>query len=424
MVAVPSSWSVQVPAAPAASDAWWRDFGSAELDQLVTRAFKDSPDIRIAAARLAQARSLVDGADAERRPQVALSAGALRGRDSAADPRTDVIRAGLRASWEVDLFGDRALAASAARQDAEAAGAARQAVQTALAADVSQSYFESHTLSRRIPAAEESVAALERQIQVIRRRFEAGQVQRLDVDRLQAELELERATVVRLGAERAVRLRQLALLLGSAVPAAPCYEGAQIWQVVAPAPLLPSDLLERRPDVRGPARALEAAAARVGVAKRDLYPRLTIDWAGRRERLAVQGASAAPGAVVGYGVSLSLPILDGGRIRANIAVHEARVEEAMAVYEKAMLTALGDAETALVQWQAAEAAVTPLERALASAQDAERRSQRMFEAGMLTLDTVLDARRGRLRAQDSLLQAQGARWSTAVAVRRAFAGAV
>jgi multidrug efflux system outer membrane protein len=424
-VVVPVRWSVEVPraTAAAASEAWWRDFGSAELDELVARAMTGNSDLKIAAARLAQARALVDGADAERRPQLALSAAAMHGRDSAANPRADITRIGLRAGWEMDVFGDRALASSAAGLDADAAASVRQAMQLALAADVTQAYFESHTLAQRLQAAEESVAALERQVQVTQRRFEAGQVQRLDVDRLLAELELERASLARLSGERAVRLRQLTLLLGESVPWTPTYQGAQTWQLAAPAPLPPSDLLERRPDVRAPARVVEAAAARVGVAKGDLYPRLRIDWAASRERLAVPGAGAAPVAVLGYGISLSLPILDGGRIRANIAVHEARLDEAMAVYERAMLAALADAETALIQWRSADAAVAPLERALAAAADAEHRSQRMFDAGLLTLDTVLDARRNRLRTLDGLLQAQGARWGAAVAVRRAFAGA-
>jgi multidrug efflux system outer membrane protein len=172
------------------------------------------------------------------------------------------------------------------------------------------------------------------------------------------------------------------------------------------------------------ARAVEAAAARLGVAKRDLYPRIQLDWAGRKERLSVDGASASPALVVGYGLTVSLPILDGGRIRSNIAVHEARAEEAMAAYEKAMLGALADADIALVQQVAADASVSALEQALRAGADASRRSQRMFDAGLVGLDTVLDVHRSHLRAQDALLQARGAQWAAAVAVRRAFAGRV
>jgi multidrug efflux system outer membrane protein len=176
--------------------------------------------------------------------------------------------------------------------------------------------------------------------------------------------------------------------------------------------------------VQRQARAVEAAAARLGVAKRDLYPRIQLDWAGRKERVSIEGASASPITVVGYGIGVSLPIFDGGRIRANIAVHEARAQEAMAEYEKAMLGALADAEIALAQLATADASVTELEEALRAGADAARRSQRMFEAGLVGLDTVLDVRRSHLRAHDALLQARGAQWVAAVAVRRAFAGKV
>lgn len=96
----------------------------------------------------------------------------------------------------------------------------------------------------------------------------------------------------------------------------------------------------------------------------------------------------------------------------------------MAGYEKAMLVALADAGTALAQMATAEASVAELEQALRASIEALRRSQRMFEAGLVSLDTVLDVRRSHLRAQDALLQARGARWVAAVAVRRAFAGRV
>ncbi|MDV6320945.1 TolC family protein, partial [Chromohalobacter sp. HP20-39] len=110
-------------------------------------------------------------------------------------------------------------------------------------------------------------------------------------------------------------------------------------------------------------RALDAALARVGVARREVYPRLQIEWANTRERTAIVGQSASPQVVLGYGVSLTLPILDGGRIRANIAVNEAKANEAMAEYEKAMLAALSDVEVALAQWSTSEASLAKWQQA-------------------------------------------------------------
>jgi multidrug efflux system outer membrane protein len=425
-LAVPAAWSIDTPSAsPGASrapDAWWRDFGSAELDALIDSALQANRDLRIAAARVAQARAGVDAADAERLPQLGLAAGASRGRDSSADPQADITAVGFRARWEADLFGAKGLASTAATRDAQGAELAHQAMRVAIAADVATAWFEIQALAQREAVSRDAAATLQRQIEVARRRFEVGQSSALDVDRLVAELRQEEASAAQLQGARRSRLRQLAVLTGATQPGTvSSTTAANAPTVLAP---LPAELLERRPDVQLQARAVEAAAARLGVAKRDLYPRIQLDWAGRKERLSVDGASASPALVVGYGLTVSLPILDGGRIRSNIAVHEARAEEAMAAYEKAMLGALADADIALVQQVAADASVSALEQALRAGADASRRSQRMFDAGLVGLDTVLDVHRSHLRAQDALLQARGAQWAAAVAVRRAFAGRV
>lgn len=428
-VDVPNQWSAAVPAIEAAARgqaaAWWRDFGSTGLDELVEVALKGNLDLRIAAARVAQARALTEGAQAERLPQLGLVAGAQRGRDSSADPKATTAFAGFRASWELDVFSGKALASAAAARDAQSAELAQQAARVALAADVATAYFDIQALLRREAVAREAVTTLERQIAVARRRFAAGQLGALDIDRFESELRQERANAQQLQGALQVRQRQLAVLLGTTqVPDSPSWARWESDDIAAPATLLPAELLERRPDVRRHARALDAAAARVGVARSDLYPRIQLDWAGRKERLGVKGGDAATTIVVGYGVALSLPIFDGGRIRANIAIHEARAQEAMAEYEKAMLGALADVEIAFAQLGAAQAGVAELEQAQNAGADAARKSERLFEAGLTDLNTVLDVRRNLLRTQDALLQARSARWAAAVAVRRAFAGAV
>jgi NodT family efflux transporter outer membrane factor (OMF) lipoprotein len=428
----PAAWSADAPlAAPTAdaaakvSDAWWESAGSPELNALIEAALRSNRDLHMAAARVLQARAGVDAADAQQRPQLGLAAGAQYGRDSSANPKADMASGGLRASWEPDLFGAQGLASQAATLDAQSAELAQQAMRVAIAADVGTAWFEIQSLQRRETVAREAMATLERQIGVARRRFEAGQSTALDVDRLVAELGQERAALAQLQGAQRVRQRQLAVLTGAAQPdPALAFADTGAPGIAAPAALLPAELLERRPDVQLQARALDAAAARLGVARSDLYPRIQLDWAGRQERLSVGGASASPTLVVGYGVSLALPIFDGGRIRANIAVHEARTQEAMAAYEKALIGALADAETALVQLAAAESTVAELEQTQRATSDAAARSQRLFEAGLVGLDTVLDVRRSHLRAQDALLQARGAQWVAGVSVRRAFAGRV
>lgn len=429
LVSVPPTWSfdtqTDADGKPMSASGWWRDFDNTELNALVESALLANPDLRIAAARVEQARALVATADADHYPQLNVNAGLRRGRDSAADPKTNLARGGFQASWEPDLFGDKGLASLAADKDFESAELTRQAMRVAIAAEVMTAYFDAQSLSQREIVAREAAATLELHVEVAQRRFEAGQVGRLDIDRLALELGQERANAAQLRGALDVRLRQMSILLGAAQPPIGLtFPAANDTAVAMPKVLLPIELLERRPDVRGPARDVEAAVARLGVAKRDLYPRISLDWSGSRERLSVAGTGASPATVVGYGVALSLPIFDGGRIRANIEIHEAKAQEAMLAYEKAMLGALADAETAAVRLEAARASVSALERAQTAGADAVSRSKRMFAAGLVDLNTVLDVRRSYLKARDGLLQGQAAQLAAAVAVRRAFAGRV
>lgn len=428
-VAVPAQWSAGAEAAsgaaPRQSDAWWRDLGSAELDVLVEAALQSNRDLRMAASRVAQARALLEGTDAERLPQLGLGAGVQRGRGSGADPKADMASGGFRASWELDLFGAKSLASAAAASDVQVLDQVQRAARIAVAAEVATAYLESQALSHREAVAREAVATLERQIVVARRRFEAGQLGALDIDRFVSELRQEKAHAAQLQGALRVRQQQLAVLLGKPTPpASASWSGWESSDAAVPHVPLPAELLERRPDVQRQAHAVAAAAARLGVAKRDLYPRIQLDWAGNKERLRVQGGDAATTLVVGYGVSLSLPLFDGGRIRANIAVRDAQVQEAMAEYEKAMLSALTDVEIAFAQLHAADAGVLELEQAMLAGTAAAEKSERLFNAGLTDLNTVLDVRRSQLRARDALLQARGARWVAAVSIRRALAGRV
>ncbi|WP_083259428.1 efflux transporter outer membrane subunit [Variovorax boronicumulans] len=422
-IQIPSQWSETTQSQGTLASEWWKDLGSPELNSLIRSALDANRDLKVMVARLEQARSLTAGAEADRRPQLSAAGTARRGRDSNADPKTEQSAFGLRAAWEIDVFGRGALAVDAARADAQGAAHALEAARITLAADVASAYFELRTLDARARLARDATQLAQRQTEVTQRKFDAGQATALDVERWRAELAQERATSEQLEGDLRVRKRQLAVLLGTAQ--SPVLKlGGAIEAPPAPTPVLPGELLERRPDVQRQARALDAALARVGVARREIYPRLQIDWTGSRQRLTPIGGSASPMAVSAYGISVSLPILDGGRIRANVAVQEARVQEAMAAYEQTMLTALADVDASLTRWNAAEASLQEWQRALRAGEVATQRAVRLFDAGLVDLSTVLDARRNRLRAQDAVSQAEGARWSSAVGLRRAFAGTV
>jgi multidrug efflux system outer membrane protein len=419
--AAPVAGHVAAPENPAP---WWRELGGPELDELIRTALRENHDLRIAASRVAQARAMAGISEADRSPQLGLAAGARAGQDTAADPKTRVLALGFRASWEPDLFGRLAASGEAATADAQAAELERQGLEIAIAGEVATAYFDALTLSRRHEVAEAAVDSLERQVNVARKRFEAGQLTRLDIDRLESEWRLERAGAEQRAGEHRLRLQQLALLLGRSALPELSSGPREARHLPALPPVLDAELLARRPDVRQQARAADAAALRLGVARADLYPRIEFDWTGQRERLSILGGGSGSTIVIGYGVSLSLPLFDGGRIRANIAARDAQATEALQAYEKAMLLAVADAQSALQQYATTTASVSELGQAVERAGDATARARRLFEAGQIAFDSVLDAERSRLRAEDELAQAEGACAVAAVAVRRAFAGPV
>lgn len=421
----PLQWAaVPADSQGAISNAWWQDFGDQVLNGLIDEALDANRDVQILAARLAQARALIQGTEAEQGPRVDVVASGQRGRDSTAAPRVERSGLGLRAAWELDLFGWNALMLASVDADTESVRHALHAARIALAADVTTTYFELRTLEQRLMLKRQATEVAQQQAEVALRKFKAGQATLPDVERWQAELAQERAAIAQIDGDRRVRMHQLALLLGKSQMPTLGVSAIPIAAPPPPAPLLPAELLERRPDVLRQARAVDAALARTGMARHEVYPKLQIAWAGTQERLAALGESAAPRLVVGYGISLSLPILDSGRIRANIAVQDARVQEAMAEYEKAMLVALVDVENSFTKWSASGNSLQQWQRAEAAGKVAERSVQRLYEAGNADLGAVLEARQLHLLARDAVAQAMGARWEAAVSLRRAFAGKI
>lgn len=427
-VAVPAVWHSEAASTANqenATAAWWRHAGSAELSDLIEHALRNNRDLHAAAARVVQARAITGEVESERQLQLNGAATASRGRNTVLDPRSTRVQAGLQASWEADLFGAKGLASLAAQLDSERAELVRQAMETVIAAEVASAYFDAATLARRLRLSEQSLELLGLATRVAGKQLTAGRLSRPDV--VLREVQQKNAHVDQANLESAFkqRLFQLSVLIG--VPAGelnPEFTGIDDLHLPAPAAALPGELLERRPDVQQHLREVNAEAARVGVSQRELYPRLIFSWDNSFERARIDESSPIHGVALGYGLSLTLPILDGGRIRARIQVSEARLKEAMAGYEKAMLEALADAETVLVRQKSAAATFSLNEDLLKLSGENSRHVKRLFLAGQADQSRIVDSELAVLQAQDERLQAQGAYWTASVNVLRAFSGPV
>jgi multidrug efflux system outer membrane protein len=442
--AVPAAWT-EAPSAgealrPASLERWWTEFHDPELDDLVTRAVAGNLDLKIAAARVREARAARGIAESAALPQVGVNAsGARVERSDAVPPFRSVVsgpspfgdrtqnlfEAGFDAGWELDVFGGVRRDVEAAVAQLQAAEESRRDVLVTLIADVARNYAELRGAQRQIEILDDTIRSQQDTLDLVRARFDAGLGTALDVERADGLLETTRSR--RPEFERLVRravyridvligatpgARSPALIRSAGIPASP--------QTLPD--LLPSELLSRRPDLRRAEREVAAATALVGVARAELFPRFSIGGNfGRRSEDASDLSSS--GSQFWFLVGgVRLPILSGGRIRANIRLQNARQEEAAQQYERAVLTAVEEVENAL-SWQTRERRRLEI---LRSSVAANRRARDLatdrYTGGLESFLSVLDAERAVYAAEDGEAQSQMNTMVSLIAVYKALGG--
>ncbi|WP_223115480.1 efflux transporter outer membrane subunit [Luteimonas suaedae] len=420
-------------ALPAPDATFWQDFADPQLDALVDDALVANHDLRIALASYDRANALLRGAGFDRFPTVTAFAEAADSRASADElpgvPRADRdgerYRAGIEASWELDLFGRVRRGVEAARAGAAASAADLAALQVAIVGEVVRGYVELRGAQERLRVAQANADNQRETLRLVEVRFESGRGTGFDTARARAQLESTLARVPALQAEVAAGMHRLAVLTGR-TPDALVAE----LQPVRPLPTLPprldagspGDLLRRRPDIAAAEQRLHAATARIGVATADLFPRFTLG--GLLGSQAIDSSALferdSETRLVALGIDWSF--LDIGRVRARIAAADAEAAGELARYEQTVLLALEDTENALVRYARTREEDTHLTSAAEDSARAAQLARTRFEAGAADLFEVLDAERTQLQAQDALADARTRSVTGAVALYRALAG--
>ncbi|HET6628975.1 MAG TPA: efflux transporter outer membrane subunit [Woeseiaceae bacterium] len=412
--------------------AWWHELGDPVLDDLIARALANDLDLRIAAARLREARAIFGDESLDRFPTVT-AAGAYD-RRKAQQPgfgeqpiSTETYDLGFDAFWEIDLFGRVQSAVKAARADAEAAQANLHAAQVSVAAEVARNYLELLGAQRRYEVAIANRDNQNETVRLTRIRYELGRGTELDLASAEARLAAIEASLPPLIiAQRAARHR-LAVLLGQPpgtleLAAGPDSEAIS-ESFTNPLPIgEPASLLRRRPDIRAAERRLAAATARVGVATADLFPRLTVSGfigfvtgdAGQIGESAAEAWSMTP--------VLSWAAFDLGSVRAWLRAAEAQADGALAFYKQTVLRALEETENAFVAYaQNQDRLAALLDQAAASRRAAELARIR-YREGAIDFLRLLDAERTVLAAEDSVAIAQTELNTSVVAIYKALGG--
>jgi multidrug efflux system outer membrane protein len=322
--------------------AWWKQFGDPVLDDLVTRALEGDLDLRIAAARVRQARALFRDARLDYAPAVTASAGYLK-QDAPVAGLTEPLAyklydAGFDASWELDIFGRVGHGVDAARADAEAAEALFRDAQVRLIAEVAREYFSLRGAQQRVAVASRNLDNQRESLHLTMVRYELGAGSELDVQSARARLAQTMATMPPLVTEVRVASHRLAVLLGQRPGelAAALVEVPRTFRVAPISIGAPEELLRRRPDIRSAERALAAQTARVGVATADLFPRVSVSGffgfisgsAGTLGNSDSRAWSVAP--------RITWPAFDLGSTRAILEANTAQADEQLAVYKKAV----------------------------------------------------------------------------------------
>lgn len=415
----------ETSAAPVpASGRWWEVFGDAQLNTLVNRADAGNTSIQSAAARLAQARALLQHADAQRLPQLGLGAAASRGNLStpgSVRPAT-VVSAGVQASWEPDLFGRLAQASSAAALDAQASTSLLQGARLLVQGDVAQTYFVLRALDDERALVRESVAAYRDTLRLTERRHAAGDVAELDLARVQAEVAATESQALALDRRRAQLEHALAVLLGELPSSFTLAEAP--WQALLPVvPAgVPSAVLTRRPDVLAAQQAMQAAQARVGVAQSAWFPDLSLTASGGGASNELSQLFKASARSWGVGALLSLPLLDGGRRDAGVQIANAQWDAAAATYRQQVLAAFQDVEDQLAAMRLLDQQAQAQDQAVLAATRATALSGTRYRNGLVSQLELLDARRSELGNRRQAVQLQAARYQATVGLIRALGG--
>lgn len=400
--------------------AWWERFQDPLLTSLVERAVRANHDVRIASARLREARALEGVAGADRWP--ALGSGAEATGGTGREP-SEVLGV-LSLFYEIDVFGRVRRALEAARGDRDAALEDRRAVLLGVVADVATSYVRLRGLQYGLATVRRNLDTQRETLDLTEAQRRVGLASDLEVQRARALSANTAALVPPLEAALAATQHRLAVLAGEP-PASLLAELAPEGPIPsAPAELLvgvPADLLRRRPDVARSERELAAATARIGEAKAELYPRFTlVGSVGLRSQ---DVAEMVGGSGFGtLGPSVEWPIFAGGRIVANVEARGAREEQARARYEQAVLVALEEVESSLALHAREQVRRRELRAAVEAQREATQLARRLYFNGLAPFLEVLDAERSLLASESLLAESETAVTNSLVAIYVALGG--
>lgn len=434
---LPSTYSYDARPAIAdqtlAADLDWRSyFTDPALQRLIEQALARNRDLRAAVLRVREAQAAYGVQRSARLPTLGLGADATRARTPADLSLTGSAVAGNQfqvgvgvSSWEIDFWGRIASLNEAALQSFLATDAARRAVAISLVAQVADAWLGLRELDERLRLARDSEASQRESLRIFTRRFEVGSASRLELAQVQTLLAQAESLVVQVRQQREAQRLALSVLLGDVAAAAPVADAPAALDAGTLAPLapgLPSDLLQGRPDVVAAEHQLRAANASIGAARAAFFPRISLTAFGGVASTDLDRLFKGDNRAWSFAPSLSLPIFDAGRNRANLDLAEVRKSLAVVQYEQTVQAAFRDVSDALSAQHWLQHQVEVQQRALAAESERARLSRLSYDNGAASFLEVLDAERSLISAEQQLVQTRRALLSSRVTLYAALGG--
>lgn len=438
-VAIPADWSPEYPwreSKPrddAIKGPWWEIFGDAELDRMEQLALDRSPSLQVAAARLEQAKSVVTVETAGLYPQLGLAAGAARTKVSANEPRYSLTAPsvsvtqndfilGLGVNYEADLSGRVRSSVLAAKASAQQAKADYENVRLLLTAELASDYFSLRELDAEIEVVRKSIGFQRQALDFVRARHDLGAATGLDLAQQQAQLDETITQLDTLENQRPQFEHALATLTGTPAPG---FRIAPRALTVTPPQIplaLPSDVLERRPDVASAERAMAAANAQIGVARAAFYPTVTLSPSVGLESSALSSLMRASSLFWSFGVSAVQTLFDAGRNRANLDIARSGYKATVSTYRQTVLTAMQEVEDGLSGSVILARSAANADTAVQSAKRVVEMTSARYDGGIGTYLEVVIAQQGLLSSQRLAVKIAGQQFQVAVFLAKALGG--
>jgi multidrug efflux system outer membrane protein len=441
---VPAAWRPDVPwheAAPsdgALKGEWWRLFQDETLNTLVERALAGNQNLRVAAARLAQARDQVTVAASDLYPWVGLSADAARGKTSAnrplgsySIPNQSTVQnnfvLGPSVNYEADLFGRVRREVEGARASEQQAEADFENTRLLLTAQLVTDYFALRELDAEIAVVRNSLELQRDALGFIVSRHDLGFATGLDLAQQQALVDAAATQIELLDNQRAQFEHAIATLVGTPAPRFTLAATTSSASLPAIPVGLPSDLLQRRPDVASAERSMAAANARIGVARAAYYPSIILGSSFGEPNAGWQSNALAtlfdaPSRLWSIGLSATQTLFDAGKIRANVRIADEDYTAAVATYRQTVLTAMEEVENGITGLASLDRAATQADASVRSAQEAVDIATARYRGGVDTYLEMITAQQVLLGNQRQAVQVHGEQFATAVYLVRALGG--